>query len=67
VRHVVAPGDFPGWFAGTPALQGFALLVNGEFRLPAHFHATGFGKLSTLASPYPDQLALELCQTTQNY
>jgi hypothetical protein len=45
MRHVVAPGDFPGWLAGVPALQGLALLVVGEFRLAPHLHTAGLCEL----------------------
>ena len=59
---IEAAGDLPHRLAIIAPPHCLALLVRGELRLAAHFHAARLGPLATFAGARPDKVAFELCE-----
>ncbi len=55
-----------GFLAPVAALDRFALLVRGELRRTAHFHATGHGSRPAFTCPRADKIAFKLRQPAQH-
>ena len=65
-RVIAAPDFGKRFLTVVAALDRFLLLVRGELRRPAHFHALRLGARPAFARACADQVALELGQTAQD-
>ena len=66
MRDRVGPGNFHDRLATLTASQGVETLMRRELGIAPHLYTPRPGALSALARPAPDQLPLELGQTTED-